>query len=394
MSRTDFDVRISAKELSLPALTTAHSHAFQRGLRGRAERRGIRAERRGAAQDDFWTWRGEMYRLAESLTPESFYAVTLDAFRVLRSAGIYTVGEFHYVHHQADGTPYNERTLLSDLAIQAAKEAGIRICLLRTLYGRSRFGVAAERGQLRFCDADIDHALKDIESLQSKYANDPMVRIGIAPHSVRAIPLAWWPAIREFVETHPSLPVHMHVAEQTREVEECLAETGRRPVEFLDEQGLLSQRFVAVHAVDLVSEEMDRFAKAGGAVCACPTTERDLGDGLAPYGLFRDRGISICVGTDSHVVSEPLEELRSIETHERLRTKTRATFEGTPTPSHDLWRSGSTVGADLCGFEGDGARVIYDRSHASIAGVEDECLLDALVFSGSSSAVLRLEPER
>ena len=166
----------------LPALASAHSHAFQRGMRGSAQRRG------GAGEDDFWTWRGRMYQLANSLTPESLAQVSRVAFRELRLAGVRTVGEFHYVHHQPNGDPYTQRTLLSEIVIEAAKAEGMRIALLRVAYHRAGAGRPAEPRQARFCDPDPDLVLSDVEALCAKYKHDPDVRIGIAPHSVRAVP--------------------------------------------------------------------------------------------------------------------------------------------------------------------------------------------------------------
>ena len=182
--RTPNDIlQVSAdgRELRLPALTTAHSHAFQRAMRGRAQRRGV------DASDDFWSWRGQMYELARSLTPESIRATSRVAFRELYRAGVRTVGEFHYVHHQPGGGPYDDRTILSDAVIQAAKDEGLRIALLRVAYHRAGPGKEAEPDQLRFCDANVEDVLRDVDALRQRYAADPSVRIGIAPHSVPGV---------------------------------------------------------------------------------------------------------------------------------------------------------------------------------------------------------------
>src|SRR5580700_2025644 len=236
--------------LRLPALATAHSHAFQRAMRGRAQRPA------GAAGlgDDFWTWRGQMYALASSLTPESIQAASLVAFLELRRAGVRTVGEFHYVHHQPDGTPYGDRTVLADAVVLAAKQAKLRIALLRVAYHRAGPGREAEVGQRRFCDPRVDDVLRDVDTLRARYAGDPDVVVGVAPHSVRAVPPSWLAPLSEYAAAH-GMPLHMHVAEQVREVDECLAETGRRPVELLSESGVLSERFVAVHATNLAPHE-------------------------------------------------------------------------------------------------------------------------------------------
>ncbi len=372
--------------LRLPALATAHSHAFQRGLRGKAQRRGP------DPTDDFWTWRGQMYRLSTSLDPGSIEAVSRVAFGELRRAGVHTVGEFLYVHHQPDGAPYEERTLLSQRVIEAALAEGMRICLLRCAYFRAGPGLPPEPGQRRFCDARVDDVLADVDVLRAKYKNNPRVVVGLAPHSVRAVPPDLLRPLAEYAVLH-DLPLHMHVAEQAREVEQCVAETGRRPVELLAELGLLSPRFVAVHATQLLPHEAVLLGQAGGFVCICATTERDLGDGLPDLSALRAGRVRLCTGIDSHVVTDPIDDLRSLETHERLRTRSRVTF--TPpvgTPAEALWLEGSVNGALACGFEDAGAKLVIDRAHPTLELVDDESLLDAIVFSGGPSLVRAVEP--
>lgn len=379
-------VRSADGTLRLPALATAHSHAFQRAMRGRAQR-----PLPEKAKDDFWTWRGQMYALATSLTPESIRAASLVAFRELARAGVRTVGEFHYVQHQADGTPYDQRTLLADVVIEAAREAGLRVALLRVAYHRAGPGRAAEPGQRRFCDPSVDDVLRDVDTLRAKWGKEPDVRIGVAPHSVRAVPPSWLAPLREYAHRH-TMPLHMHVAEQTREVEECVAETGKRPVELLAEHGLLSGRFVAVHATNLVAHEAKLLGAARAFACVCATTERDLGDGLPDLGALRDAGARLCTGIDSHVVTDPIDDLRALETHERLRTRRRVTFRpDTGIPAEQLWREGSVNGALACGFADAGGHVVVRRDHPSIALVDDAFVLDAIVFGCGPSIVERVE---
>ena len=379
-------VRSPDGTLRLPALTTAHSHAFQRAMRGRAQR-----PLPENATDDFWTWRGQMYALASSLTPESIRAASLVAFRELARAGVRTVGEFHYVHHQADGTPYARRTLLADVVIEAAKEAGLRVALLRVAYNRAGPGRTAEPGQRRFCDPSVDDVLRDVDSLRARWGKDPDVRVGVAPHSVRAVPPSWLAPLREYADAH-AMALHMHVAEQVREVDECIAETGRRPVELLAEHGLLSDRFAAVHATNLMAHEAKLLGAARAFACICATTERDLGDGLPDIGALRDAGVRLCTGIDSHVVTDPIDDLRALETHERLRTRRRVTFRAaSTTPATQLWQEGSVNGAVACGFADAGGHVVVRRDHPSIALVDDEFLLDAIVFGCGPSIVERVE---
>ena len=376
--------------LLLPALTTAHSHAFQRAMRGAAQRP-VSAEK-AAARDDFWSWRGAMYRAASSLDPESIERISRVAFRELRSAGVRTVGEFHYVHHQPDGTPYQERTAMSDAVIRAAKAEGLRISLLRVAYHRAGPGRVAEPAQRRFCDASADDVMRDVEALRAKYKDDPEVRVGVAPHSVRAVPPQWIAELGAYAARH-HLPFHMHVAEQPREIDECIAETGKRPVELLEELGVLSERFVAVHATHLSAREADIFGRARAFACVCATTEADLGDGLPDLGALRAAGARLCTGIDSHIITDPIADLRALETLERLRTGKRVTFEplAPATPAEELWRSGSSEGALACGFAEAGGTLRIRRDHPSLELVEDAFLLDAIVFGGTSSLVDRVD---
>ncbi len=386
--------------LRLPALATAHSHAFQRAMRGRAQRpidskgesAGVLPARRPVASaDDFWSWRGQMYTLASSLTPESIHAASLVAFRELARAGVRTVGEFHYVHHQADGTPYDDRTILSDAVIEAARLAGLRVALVRAAYHRAGPGRPAEAGQRRFCDPRVDEVLRDVDTLRARWASDPGVVIGLAAHSVRAVPPSWLAPLRDYAAAH-GLMFHMHVAEQQREVDECLAETRRRPIELLADEGMLSARFVAVHATNLLAHEARLLGAAQAFVCMCATTERDLGDGLPNLGALRAAGVKLCIGVDSYAIVDPIDDLRGLETHERLRTRARVTFRpASGSPAEQLWQEGSLQSAAACGFADAGGQVVIARDDPSLALVPDEFLLDAIVFGCSAGAVTRVE---
>jgi formiminoglutamate deiminase len=377
--------------LRLPALATAHSHAFQRALRGRAQRQGATNT---SGPGDFWTWRGAMYELASSLTPQSIHGASLVAFRELARAGIRTVGEFHYVHHQPGGVPYDDRTVMADAVILAAKQVNLRIALLRVAYHRAGPVRPAEEAQRRFCDPSVDDVLRDVDTLRARYAGDPAVVVGLAAHSVRAVPPAWLAPLRDYAARH-AMPLHMHVAEQSREVDECLAETGRRPVELLADHGVLSERFVAVHATNLLPHEARLVGEARSFVCVCPTTERDLGDGLPDLGALRRAGARFCTGVDSHVLVDPIEDLRALETHERLRTRTRVTFSGSAasanapaaTPAESLWRAGSTEGEAACGFTESGGEVTIRPDHPQLDLVPQDLLLDAIVF-GTNATLL------
>ena len=376
-------IRIEGGEIRLPALATAHSHAFQRAMRGTAQR--------GPSDvtNDFWSWRDEMFRAATSLTPESIAKISRVAFDELARAGVRTVGEFHYIHHQPDGTPYDDRTLMSDIVIDAAKAAGLRVALLRVAYHRAGPGREAEPGQRRFCDRSVDDVLRDVEKLHAKYKYDPLVRIGVAPHSVRAVPPEWIEALAGFAAAH-DMPLHMHVSEQQREVEECMEETGKRPVELIAEKGGISARFCAVHCTQVLPHEANMLGAAKAFACICATTERDLGDGLPDLRALRSFGARLCIGIDSHVITDPFDDMRALETQERLRTRKRITFTSSAgeSPAEQLWRDGSLHGALACGFDDAGGDVVLDRNHPTLALVREDRLLDAVVFSGGPQLVL------
>lgn len=369
----------SARTVDLPALATAHSHAFQRLMRGKAQRPGP------AGTDDFWSWRTTMYSIADGLTPESIRAGSQLAFKELYRRGVRTVGEFHYVHHQSGGTPYDDRTILSQQVIEAALSAGMRISLLRVVYHRAGAGKAPEGAQKRFSDAKLESAFADVENLIRRYGSDQRVRIGIAPHSVRAVPPEWLAEIATFAR---ELPLHMHVAEQPAEITACLAETGRRPVELLADRGVLGPRFVAVHATHLAPHEATLLGETHSGVCICHTTERDLGDGLPDVTALWNAGVKLSVGVDSHVATAPLEDMRGIELGERLRTGKRVVLrpkEGSLAKA--LWEIGSHGSAQAIGFEDAGGTISIDRDHPDLAGVAEEDLLDAVVFAAQADVI-------
>ncbi len=309
---------IERTKVALPGLATAHSHAFQRALRGRTQAG-------SSARGSFWTWRGLMYELAAKMEPRDVYDLSRFAFVELACSGVTAVGEFHYVHHRPDGSPYADRNELADAVTRAALDAGLRITLLRVLYQRPGLGRAIEGAQRRFFDADVERALADAEDFAARWKDEPRVRAGLAPHSVRAAPIESIVAAAGFARER-GWPLHMHVAEQRREVQECLAEYGLRPVELLADRGVVDERFVAVHATHLTDSEVR--ALGGAFVCVCRTTERDLGDGLLPLGPLVRSGARICFGTDSHASSDPFEEARASELDERTRTETRCAALG------------------------------------------------------------------
>ena len=314
---------------ALPGLINAHSHAFQRVIRGRTERR-------TSEHDSFWTWREMMYSAATRLTPEDIYDSSRMAFMEMSLGGITSVGEFHYIHRAPDGSLYDDPNLTAKIVIEAARDVGLRIALLSVAYTRSGFKTPMDERQKRFIEAEPDSYLRNVETLRAELPRDDskLAWVGIAPHSVRAVPLDYLREIISYSEAatqnsklktqNSSMPVHMHVAEQPAEVRTCLEEHNRTPVQLLESEGLLSPNFTAVHAIHVTPEEARQLARAGATVCACPTTERNLGDGVAPADLFFREGVPVSLGTDSQAQIDLLEDARELEYHLRLLKLERA----------------------------------------------------------------------
>ena len=303
----------------LPGFVNAHSHSFQRLIRGRAE------SRAGSGRD-FWSWRGTMYRAANALGPEDVYDAARMVFLEMALAGITTVGEFHYLHNAADGKPYENPNLLAKRVIAAARSVGLRIVLLRVLYVRSGFEVARDPAQVRFFETG-EAFLENMNALMRDCSVDAEVGFGVAPHSVRAVPL---PELKKIAEWNRDarLPLHMHVSEQVAENEACVREHEVTPVELLRREGILSPEFTAVHAIHVTDAEMAALADAGAAVCACPTTERNLGDGVFAADRAMAKRIRVALGTDSQAQIDPMEDARELEYHLRLVEEKRGILDG------------------------------------------------------------------
>jgi len=372
--------------LLLPGLVDVHSHAFQRTLRGRTQARSPDVE-----VDDFWTWREAMYRAAMSLDPDGVYVASRQCFLEMALAGITSVGEFHYLHNQPDGKPYAEPLELALQVIRAAREVGLRIVLLRAGYTRAGYMAKPNPRQVRFYDASPEAWLSAAASLRTRTAKDALVTVGIAPHSVRAVPRSWLEAA---VRSKEPL-VHMHVAEQPEEVVVCQAEYGRRPVELLADVGLISSGFTAVHGVYTMPHERELLR--GASVCACPSTERDLGDGvLAADGMAR-AGVRLCIGTDSQATLDLFDELRMMEGSLRLTRGRRAVLDAPPGPDglgQLLLSFASENGARALGLPtgvlrpGAPADVFtVDLGHPSLVGAPSNALLASVVFGAPATAV-------
>jgi formimidoylglutamate deiminase len=317
-----------AATLSLPGFVNAHSHTFQRALRGRTE------------GDDFWGWRDAMLELAGSVTVEQVRAGYVQVYREMLDAGYTAVGEFHYLGLAE-----------AQAAVEAAAEAGIEIVLLLAAYGRG----AIER----FRQESAADYLSQLEDLRTAG-----VRVGLAPHSVRACPRDWLEELGSYAAAE-GLPLHVHADEQPREIEECLAEHGLRPIELLAETGCLGPHTTVVHATHADARELDLLAEVGARICLCPTTEANLGDGFAPVQELCERGIGMCIGSDSNVRIDPLEELRELEGIARRRAGKRNVVSVS-----SLLCFGSDEGAAALGLE-SWPDVVVDLEHPSLAGAED-----------------------
>ena len=375
----------------LPGLVNAHSHAFQRVIRGRTEHRS------SDTTDSFWTWRELMYHAANTLDVDDIYVASRMAFLEMALSGITSVGEFHYLHHAPNGEPYDDPNLIAKQVIRAAQDVGLRIALLRVAYERAGFNQEPNPLQNRFIESAETYC-HNLERLRSDLKDNALAWAGSAPHSVRAVSLNYLKIVNDYASRN-SLPMHMHVAEQPAEVAACIEEYGRSPVALLDTEGLLSKKFTAVHAIHVTPKAITALAKNGAFVCACPTTERNLGDGVVPADAYLENGVPICFGTDSHVQIDLLEDARELEYHLRLQRKERNVLA--PTNEHGrsalatrLFDCATINGAKSIGFDGGSLEpgtpadfFTVDLDDPSIAGASEEDLLSNIVFSLSRSAI-------
>jgi formimidoylglutamate deiminase len=377
----------------LPGLVNAHSHAFQRVIRGRTERRSQHTT------DSFWTWREQMYLAANRLTPGDIYAASRMAFLEMALAGITAVGEFHYIHHAPDGARYSDPNLLEREVIRAARDVGIRIALLRVAYARAGYQTQPNPQQVRFIENAPETYLQNLEQLiAAPELKAGEAWIGVAPHSVRAVPLDYLKAVIAFANER-GLMVHMHVAEQTAEVEACIAEYGRSPVALLETEGLLSERFTAVHAIHVTPKAVSALARGKANVCACPITERNLGDGVVPVDAYFNAGVPVSLGTDSQTQIDLLEDARELEYHLRLQRTARNVLAqpgevDESALARRLFACATVNGAVSIGHNGGtlapGAPADFftvDLDDPSIAGSSADNLLANIVFSLSRTAI-------
>jgi formimidoylglutamate deiminase len=376
----------------VPGMPNAHSHAFQRAMAGNTEYR-------LSARDSFWTWRQAMYALANRIGPEDLAIVAAQLFIEMLKAGYTSVAEFHYLHRPSGGAQYSGANPLWEAIGNAAANAGIGLTFLPTLYQSSDFGGAPLKPEQARFALQTDEFVRAIEQRigADRRSGSSMLRTGAAFHSLRAVPLDRLRQAALALRTVDStMPVHIHVAEQLLEVRACERATGRRPVELLLDQGLLTQHWCVVHATHAGAEELQGIATANAAVCASISTEANLGDGFFDAARFFKSGGRLCIGSDSQSTVNPAEELRWLEYQQRLRKRRRAVLANS-SESHvgtRLWRDAALGGAQAIGQPVGtidvGRRadwLVLDASHPAMAGAVAENALDRLVFAGADKAI-------
>lgn len=371
---------VPVRGLVVPGLANTHSHAFHRALRGRTQRE------RGT----FWTWRDQMYAVAAVLDPDTYLALARATYREMAAAGITCVGEFHYLHHQPDGTPYGDPNEMGHALVEAARQAGIRITLLDTLYLSSGFGEPPAGAQVRFADADAGAWIDRVGGLETglRPSSTSGAQVGAALHSVRAVPVEAMAPVAGWVEGRP---LHVHLSEQVDENQACAAAYGVTPARLLADHGLLRPTSTLVHATHLSGEDVDVIGAAGSFAAICPTTERDLGDGIGPSRRLHDAGARLTLGSDSHAVVDLFEEMRAVELDERLATQARGHWTAA-----ELLTAATTDGHASLGWHDAGAiavgqradLVVLDPASVRTAGTgRDE---NTVVFAATTEDVQRV----
>jgi len=371
--------------LTIPGLANCHSHAFHRALRGRTQQ----------GRGTFWTWRDQMYAVAQRLTPDSYHALARATYREMAATGITAVGEFHYLHHGPDGTPYDDPNAMGHALVEAAREAGVRLALLDTCYLAAGVGRAPQGVQRRFNDGDADAWLERVTACDGLDRLDHLGRrddvvLGAAIHSVRAVPHGQMAQVADWARDR-GVPLHVHLSEQVAENDECRAAYGLSPTEVLADAGALGARTSAVHATHLSDRDVALLGSTGTTSCFCPTTERDLGDGIGPSRRLHDAGSPLTLGSDSHAVVDLLEEMRAVEMDERLASQQRGHWSAA-----ELLRAATGSGHRSLGFA-DGGRievgaradlVTLDTATSRTAGTGAG--LETVVFAATGADVVQV----
>jgi formiminoglutamate deiminase len=366
--------------VTLPGLANGHSHAFHRALRGRTH----------AGAGDFWAWRDQMYTVAERLDPDRYHRLARACFAEMALAGITVVGEFHYLHHQPGGTPYGDPNEMAEALRAAAAEAGIRLTLLDTLYLRSGFGgEPLDPAQARFSDGDAERWASRTDELATLWKDRPDARWGVAVHSVRAVDPESMRVVAALA-THRTVPLHVHLSEQPAENEACRLAHGCTPSQLLADHDVLGPLTTAVHATHVTADDLDLLDSHGCVVCLCPTTERDLADGIGPARTMAERGIPLVLGSDSHAVIDLFEEARAVELDERLASGTRGGL-----PPAALLAALTEDGTEALGWPDAGRLeagaladfVTVDMDSVRLAGADPGDLGAAIVFAATAADV-------
>jgi formimidoylglutamate deiminase len=375
----------------IPGMPNLHSHAFQRAMAGLAEQTGGAA----AAGESFWTWRKLMYEFVEHLAPAELEAIAAQLYVEMLKSGYTAVAEFHYLHHDRAGEAYADLATMSEQIIAAAKSTGIGLTLLPVLYGAGGFGGRPVAGAQRRFFNTPERFQRLIEDLERRHGGDPQLRIGIAPHSLRAVtPEMLNEAVGGLRSLDRTAPIHIHIAEQTKEVDDCLAWSGQRPVEWLLSHQELDERWCLVHATHATRSEIDALAAARAVVGLCPTTEANLGDGIFPAEDFLRAEGAFGIGSDSHISVSPIEELRWLEYGQRLVTGRRNVLSRSSAHvGADLYRGALLGGAKATGRDigriapGARADLVLNSEAPTLLNRRDDDLLDALIFAGNMNPV-------
>jgi formiminoglutamate deiminase len=371
--------------IGIPGLGNLHSHSFQRGLAGLTERR-------GPTDDTFWSWRELMYRFVERIDPDELEALAALAFAEMLESGFTHVGEFHYVHHDKEGVPFADPGELAGRVVAAAQQTGIGLTLLPTFYAHSGFGAAAPSVRQRRFVCDLERFARIVESSRKKIEALPGARLGIAPHSLRAVSAEELAAV---VELGKGLPKHLHIAEQAREVEDCVLWSGLRPVEWLMQNAPVDERWCLVHATHTNTSELDQIVSAGAVIALCPVTESSLGDGIFPAPAFVEQNGCFGIGTDSNIRIDAAEELRTLEYMHRLDLQARNVLAGGAGKSTGrtlfdsaLAASGRALEAPAGLKKGASLDVVSLRAdHVSLAERRGDDILDSWIFCGDHGVV-------
>lgn len=360
--------------LVIPGFANTHSHAFHRALRGRTQ----------SGRGDFWSWREQMYAVAQRLTPESYLALARATYAEMALAGITCVGEFHYVHHEPGGTPYDDPNIMGAALIEAAEQAGVRLTLLDACYLAGGFDEPLSEPQLRFGDRSADGWAARVSGFDDSAAH---VQLGAAIHSVRAVPADQIGVVADWVRDRDA-PLHFHLSEQQAENEACIGRHGVTPTQLLASSGVLGPVATAVHATHLRSGDISLLAGTSTGVCFCPTTERDLADGIGPAGALAASGVALCLGSDGHAVIDFFEEARALELDERLATHIRGTFGAVR-----LLEAATVVGHRALGWADAGQLAVGMRADLVAVDLESRRTAggrvdsDTVVFAASASDV-------